>query len=87
MLSLTPSLMMMKELGRSRASRPCREHRGLIGLLPHCRWPTCCCSHRREIHRLGIDEFHALEALLVLMPKLVNSRYESAPVLRVALSW
>ena len=41
---------------------------------------------RWEIHRLGIFEFQALTSLLVLMGKLVYSRYEIAPVLRVALS-
>jgi hypothetical protein len=42
---------------------------------------------RREIDRLGVDEFAPLMVLLVLSPALVNSRKDSAPVLRCSLSW
>jgi hypothetical protein len=35
---------------------------------------------------LAFSNFTCSMALLELTPKLVNSRYESAPVLRVALS-
>ena len=36
---------------------------------------------------MALMNFARCMVLLELMPKLVNSRYEIAPVLRVALSW
>ena len=36
---------------------------------------------------LALTNFKCSKALLVLTPKLLNSRFEIAPDLRVALSW
>ena len=36
---------------------------------------------------MALVNFARSTELLELIPKLVNSRYEIAPVLRVALSW
>ena len=36
---------------------------------------------------MALMNFERATVLLELIPKLVNNRYEIAPVLRVALSW
>ena len=36
---------------------------------------------------MALTNFKRSKALLVLTPKLLNSRFEIAPDLRVALSW
>ena len=86
MLSLTPSWMMTKELG-PRPSEPSLSRNAAVlkDVLP-----PLSLAHLRSIGGkytgLALTNFKRSKALLVLTPKLLNIKFEIAPVFRVALS-
>ena len=88
MLSLAPSLMITKELGPP----PNEPSLSLYAAVLYDVLPPLSLAHLAlfaiggKYTGLAFSNFTRSMALLVLTPKLLNSRLEIAPVLRVALS-
>ena len=88
MLSLTPSWRITKELGPAPSEPSLSRYAAVLYdvLPPLSLAHLALFAIGGKYTGLALTNFTRSKALLVLTPKLLNIRFEIAPVLRVALS-